>query len=194
MLGWGRLVPMSLVALATPLLGQVQERNSSDPVHGVYPEPVLPFDDEVAEDRFNDNLAAAITEAYAGNPELAARRYDLRAIDDDIGIALSQARPTAQLQVAGGYELTLPGDITDAARPLSDRLNDPNIERNDISSQPVVDQPLWTGGRCSQTRGVSVHALWYGSRQGAFDQPRCRPGQGSGAGLYCDHIAGTKLY
>lgn len=118
-------------------------------VHDVYPAPILPFELEEAEGSYDDSLPRALVEVYTSNPDLAASRYDLRAIDDELGIALSQARPSVELQVAGGYELTLPGNITDASRTLSDRLNFPNIERNDISSQLVVDQPLWTGGRAS---------------------------------------------
>lgn len=96
-----------------------------------------------------ENLPAIIAEAYSNNPGLASRRYDRRATDDDIGVALAQMRPTAQVQVSAGYELTRPGDITQAGRSLSDRLNSPDITRNDVTSQFVLDQPLWTGGRAS---------------------------------------------
>jgi outer membrane protein len=37
--------------------------------------------------------------------------------------------------------------ITQVSRPLVDRLNNPNIERNDLTTQLAVEQPLWTGGR-----------------------------------------------
>lgn len=97
----------------------------------------------------DDSLAAAIVQAYVSNPVLAASRYDLRATDDDLGIALARARTTLQLQVAGEYDLTLPGRVTQAARPLTDRLNDPNIEKNVLTSSLVADQPLYTGGRLS---------------------------------------------
>lgn len=157
MKGWRCLAPLSIAALLAPF-GALAQQIASSRIHDPYPAPVLPFDEEVADTAYDDSLAAALAEAYASNPELAARRYDLRAVDDEIGIALSQARPTAELQVAGGYELTLPGDITDAARSLSDRLNDPNIERNDISSQLVIDQPLWTGGRASRAVDAATAA------------------------------------
>lgn len=150
-------VPLSFAAIVASATA-VAQQNTSSPVHDAYPAPILPFEEVVADASYDDSLAAALAEAYSGNPELAARRYDLRAIDDDIGVALSQARPAAQVQVAGGYELTLPGDITDAARLLSDRLNDPNIERNDISSQLVIDQPLWTGGRVSSAVDAATAA------------------------------------
>lgn len=158
MMGWRRLAPLSAAVFLAPFTVEAQQRTPPSQIHDAYPVPVLPFEEDAPEGPYDDNLVAAIAEVYASNPELAARRYDLRAIDDDMGVALSQARPTAQLQVAGGYELTLPGDITNAARSLSDRLNDPNIERNDISSQLVVDQPVWTGGRVSSALSAATAA------------------------------------
>lgn len=95
----------------------------------------------------DDNLAIAIAQAYQNNPLLMAKRYELRASDNDLGLALSETRASAQLQVSGGYEQIDPGRITQAARPLVDQLNDPLIDRNDLGAQFVVDQPLHTGGR-----------------------------------------------
>lgn len=126
--------------------------------HDAYPEPELPFDEALPEVTPDDSLAAAIVETFISNPELAARRYDLRAADDEIGLALSLVRPNVQLQVSGGYDFTIPGRITQAARPLSDRLNSPNIERNDIATQLVVDQPLSTGGRARSAINVAQAA------------------------------------
>jgi outer membrane protein len=120
-----------------------------NPVHDAYAAPKIAFDEEPAEPPADDSLAAAIADTFSSNPALAAQRYDLRATDDDVGVAMSQTRPQVQLQVSGGYEFTHPGDITQAGRPLVDRLNDPNIERNDLTSQLVIDQPIFTGGRAS---------------------------------------------
>ena len=125
-----------------------QER-SLNPVHERYPEPQLPSTEASNNGPPNDSLAAAIADAYATNPELAAQRYVLRATDDEVGVALSQTRPRIDLQVSGRYDLTLPGDITNAARPISDRLNDPNIERDELNSQLAIEQPLFTGGRAA---------------------------------------------
>jgi outer membrane protein len=97
----------------------------------------------------DDSLAAAVVQAYVSNPSLAAARYDLRATDDELGLALARARTTVDLQVGGQYDLTLPGRTTQASRPLVDRLNDPNIERNALTSSLIADQPLYTGGRVS---------------------------------------------
>lgn len=118
-------------------------------VHDTYADPDLPFDHEEGEVPPDDSLAAAIAETFTSNPGLAAQRYDLRATDDEIGITLSGIRPTAQMQVSGNYDYVLPGSITQAGRPLSDRLNDPHIQRDNVATQLVVEQPITTGGRCS---------------------------------------------
>ncbi|MBB5712711.1 TolC family outer membrane protein [Sphingomonas xinjiangensis] len=133
------------LALWAPAAAQSRDQ-ALNPVHGRYPAPTAENDDAIALPP-NEDLASAIAEAYASNPALAASRYDLRATDDNIGIALSRSRATVQLQTAAGYDYTDPGVITQASRPLVDRLNNPNIERNDVTTQLAVDQPLWTGGR-----------------------------------------------
>lgn len=116
----------------------------------------MPFDGPDDEEEVGDDtLAAALAETFASNPSLAASRYDLRAEDDEIGIAMSQTRPQVQVEVTGGYDLILPGSITQASRPLSERLNHPNIERNSLASQLVIDQPLWTGGRASSALALA---------------------------------------
>lgn len=109
-------------------------------------------------DQRNDTLAAAIADAYATNPLLAARRYDQRALDDEIGVALSQARPTSQVELAGSYDLTLPGDTTQAQRSATDRLNARNVERNDMAGRLIIDQPLWTGGRATSALRAASRA------------------------------------
>ena len=143
---WARRRGLALIlpiVFATPSASQ-ETRLSS--IHDVYQDPVLPYDEDIAEPPADDNLAAAIAEAFTSNPELAARRYDLRATDDEIGIALSGIRPTAQMQVSGNYDYVLPGSITQAGRPISDRLNDPHIQRDNAATQLVIDQPITTGG------------------------------------------------
>lgn len=141
---------LSAAALTAPVQawGQVVRVPALNAAHDAYLAPRsadAPSEDEVPD----DDLASAIADTFAGNPGLAARRYDLRAVDDEIGIALSQTRPRVQAQIEGGYGITFPGAITQAGRSLSDRLNNPNIERNDLSSQLVLDQPLSTGGRAA---------------------------------------------
>ena len=135
---------MALMGTASTALAKTPRLS---PELEAYPPPVLPFDENAADEPADDSLAAAISEAFVSNPELAAGRYDLRASDDEIGIALADIRPQVQLQVAGSYDFTIPGTITSASRPLSDRLNNPNIERNEVTSRLVIDQPISTGGR-----------------------------------------------
>lgn len=147
----GRSPALALLGIAITSLCQAQPvaPPALNPVHNAYAEPAIDGEVAVEEQRPDDSLAAAIADTFATNPDLAARRYDLRAVDDDVGIVLSQTRPRLQAQVSGGYDITLPGAITQAGRSLSDRLNNPNIERNDLTSQLVLDQPLSTGGRAA---------------------------------------------
>lgn len=144
-----------MILAAAPAAAQEARLNS---VHDSYPEPELPFDGEVAEPPADDSLAAAIAETFVSNPGLAARRYDLRATDDEIGIALSGVRPTVQLQVSGAYDYVIPGTITQAGRPPSDRLNDPHIQRNNATTQLVIDQPITTGGRVQGATRAAIAA------------------------------------
>lgn len=148
--GWGlcTVLALPLIALGVPIWARPVPL-SLQPVHADYPDPQLPFDEPEAEGPGDDTLATAIAETFVSNPSLAASRYDLRAEDDEIGIAMSQSRPQVQVQLTGSYDYILPGSITQASRPLSERLNNPHIERNSLTSQLVVDQPLWTGGRAS---------------------------------------------
>jgi outer membrane protein len=103
--------------------------------------------EQVSEGAPDDDLAATIAEAYRSNPGLAAQRYELRAIDDQLGVALSGMRASVRAEISGGYQFTNPGDVRQAGRPLADRLNTPNIRDNDIGAQIIVDQPLSTGGK-----------------------------------------------
>jgi len=133
-----------LIAVAWPTATAAQRA----PDQRVYPPPVLPFDADVtAEPPPTVTLAQAIEQAYRANPTIGAQRYELRATDESLAQALAQTRPTAEVQVSGGYDRTVPGRITQAGRPLIDRLLSPTIEQNDVGAQLIVNQPLLTGGR-----------------------------------------------
>ncbi len=152
-----------LVASALAILPSVASmaQTEAEAPARAYPDPVLPFDAPEEEPVPTDSLSQAIAQAYESNPVLAVRRYELRATDNSLGLALSQTRATVQAQIAGGYDYTDPGRITQASRPLVDRLNDPNIERNDIGGQIVIDQPLSTGGRAQadiRAAGADIRA------------------------------------
>ncbi|GAO52972.1 TolC family outer membrane protein [Novosphingobium sp. MD-1] len=152
---------LGFVLAACTLLISAHARPAStrlNPVHEAYPAPRIAFEEEPAEPPSDDSLAAAVADTFSSNPDLAARRYDLRATDDEVGVAMAQTRPQAQVQASGGYTLTLPGTTTQSNRPLSDRLNDPNIAKNDITSQIVLDQPLYTGGRAASALRTAMAA------------------------------------
>jgi outer membrane protein len=148
----------ALIAALAPAFPAESQEARLNSVHDSYPEPILSFDEEAAEPPADDSLAAAIAETFTDNPELAARRYDLRATDDEIGIAQSGIRPTVQMQLSGNYDYILPGSITQAARPASDRLNDPHIQRDNVATQLVIDQPVTTGGRVRGAIAAAVAA------------------------------------
>lgn len=144
---------LPIAAFGAPATARAQEQHLNA-VHARYPAPQID-DDTIDDAPPNEELASVLAEAYASNPSLAANRYDLRATDDNLGLAQSLARAIVQLQAATGYDYTHPGAITQASRPLADRLNDPNIERNDLTTQLAIDQPLWTGGRArAETRAA----------------------------------------
>lgn len=147
----GQMSAIGILMMLNPTSSQAQPVNPPklNQSHSAYPEPTVANMEAVDEPSPDDDLAAAIEDTFATNPDLAARRYDLRAVDDDVGIVMSQTRPRLQAQVEGGYNITFPGAVTQAGRSLSDRLNNPNIERNDVTSQFVIDQPLYTGGRAA---------------------------------------------
>ncbi len=109
-----------------------------------------------------ETLAEALDAAYRTAPELQARRYDLRATDEDYAQALAELRPTAQLQITGNYTRTVPGRITQASRPLIDRLTSPTIDTNRLAAEVVVDQPLSTGGRASADADAARAAIMAG--------------------------------
>ncbi|MFC3792574.1 TolC family protein [Sphingobium sp. GCM10012300] len=148
------LLPLTLASFARA--GSAPDRAGvaavsarAEGLHNAYTDPVVPFDAPEEPMQPDDDLAHAIADAYGGNPVLGQRRYALRATDDALGIALSQGRPSAEIQVSAGYQFTDPGRTTDSGRSLADRLNSPFIERNDLGGQLIVDQPVSTGGRAS---------------------------------------------
>ena len=113
---WALIAVLPGLAICASAAAQ-SHGQSLNQVHARYPPPA---DEEDVSDELppDEDLASAIAEAYASNPALAASRYDLRATDDNLGLALSRTRATVQLQAAAGYDYTDPGAITQASRPL----------------------------------------------------------------------------
>lgn len=120
----------------------------------------LPAEDVV--DASAETLADALDAAYRSAPELQARRYDLRATDEDYAQALAQLRPTADMQITGNYTKTVPGRITQASRPLIERLTSPNITSNRLAAEVIADQPLTTGGKASADADSARAAIMAG--------------------------------
>ena len=139
---------MEATVVATALLPAAAMAQRLAPRHR-YPAPVVPFDSSTPEPTPTETLADAIEAAYRTNPTLGARRYDLRATDEGLAQARAQLRLTGELQVSGGYDKTVPGQTTQNARSLADRLRSPIETRNDMASQITVTQPLYTGGRAA---------------------------------------------
>lgn len=104
---------------------------------------------DIPEPAPDTTLADALALAYRSNPTLQARRYDLRAIDENLGQALSELRPNSELQVTSQYNKTVPGRTTQLTRSLTDRLNSSIISSNTLGAQLIVTQPLYTGGKAS---------------------------------------------
>lgn len=140
-----------------PGAGHVRPRATKPVRHSIsgdaqYPAPVLPFEAEPETEATGpaQTLADAIELAYRTNPALGAQRYELRATDEGLAQALAAFRPTAQINASGGYSRTDTGHITEANRPIADRLRSPGeIAVNDLQTQLAIDQPLSTGGRAS---------------------------------------------
>jgi outer membrane protein len=106
-----------------------------------------------------ETLADALDAAYRAAPTLQARRYDLRASDEDYAQALAQLRPTAELQVTGNYTKTVPGRTTQAGRLLA---GSPIVTANTLAVEAIVDQPLYTGGKASADIAAAQEAIHAG--------------------------------
>jgi len=95
-----------------------------------------------------ETLADAISLAYRSNPTIQSGRYDLRATNEDVVQARSELRPTANLEVTGGYDRTVEGRVTAESNPFSPTATG----TNNVQAQVVVTQPLYTGGRATADR------------------------------------------
>lgn len=78
-----------------------------------------------------DSLPEALASAYATNPDIAAARASLRAVDESLPIATSGTRPTVSL--SGSF-----------SQELSKRFGDEGQYWNGGIS---LQQPIWEGGR-----------------------------------------------
>ena len=107
--------------------------------------PAYPDIDATPEPAPDTTLADAISQAYRTNPTLQAARYDLRATDENLGLALSELRPSSALQLTTQYSKSVPGRVTQATRFAAS----PIITSNSLGAQFIVNQPVTTGGKAS---------------------------------------------
>ena len=108
--------------------------------------PAYPDIDAVPEVPADTSLADAIAQAYRTNPTLQAARYDLRATDENLGLALSELRPSSELQFTPQYSKTVPGRVTQATRFGA---KSSIVTSNSLGGQFIVNQPISTGGKAS---------------------------------------------
>jgi len=101
-------------------------------------------------------LQEALALAYANNPTLQAARAQLRAVDENVPQALAGWRPTVQVTASAGNaqgQTTLTG-----ARSSPNGRS--NVDRDPVSVQGSVSQPLYRGGRTtSSTRRAENQVL-----------------------------------
>jgi outer membrane protein len=109
-----------------------------------------------------ETLAQALASAYETAPTLQAQRYQLRASDEDYAQALSELRPTSELQVTGTYDKTVPGRVTQATRFGA---KSPIETSNTMAAQAIVTQPLYTGGKAAADREAALAEVRAGREQ-----------------------------
>ena len=139
----GMSVPAALHAKA-PAPGQYYRARPIAHVAPAKLAPALP-DFDIPEPAPDTSLADAIGQAYRTNPTLQAKRYDQRATDENLGLALSELRPTSQLQITNQFTRTVDGRITQAANFATS----PVVRTNSLAAQMIVTQPVYTGGKAS---------------------------------------------
>ena len=85
-----------------------------------------------------ETLHDALDAAYSNNPRLQAERAGLRAADEEVSQALSDWRPTVELDTSAGVQAFQTNSSTGTAR---------NQHRDPRSLSFSVTQPLFRGGR-----------------------------------------------
>jgi outer membrane protein len=83
-------------------------------------------------------LPEALALAYANNPTLQAARAQLRAVDENVPQALAGWRPTVQVTASAGQA---------SSYGSADSRSIPRTNREPVSTQGTVSQPLYRGGR-----------------------------------------------
>ena len=87
-------------------------------------------------------LQEALTAAYSTNPTLLAARAALRATDEGVPAALAGWRPTVAMTGSVGY-----ADGTSRVYTSQGGANVARNNRDELSAQATVTQPIYNGGR-----------------------------------------------
>lgn len=98
-----------------------------------------------------ETLQEALAAAYRSNPTLQASRYDLQAQDERIVQAKAELRPSATVELDGGYSRSILGRSSVQSNPFAS----PDTTTVTDSGSVVVTQPLYTGGRATADRHVA---------------------------------------
>jgi outer membrane protein len=120
-------------------------------VSGRWPLPVLEVQAEGAP---TETLAQALESAYQTNPSLQANRYELRSADEDFAQALSELRPTTQIQIDAGYLRQVPdeqGGIFGSSPSI--------IHSNSLNGSLSIEQPVYTGGKATADADAAAGAI-----------------------------------
>jgi outer membrane protein len=138
---------------------QGQPCNQASVVAKGWVPPALVLDEEPPP---TETLGQALRSAYETAPTLQAQRYLLRASGEDYALALSELRPTSELQVTGTYQKTVPGRVTRATRFLAPSAI---ITSNTLAASAIVTQPLYTGGKAAADRDAASAEIRAGREQ-----------------------------
>jgi outer membrane protein len=112
-------------------------------------------------------LQEALAMAYSNNPSLQAARAQLRAVDENVPQALAGWRPTVQVTGSAG---NVNGNTT-LTGPRSQPNGRTNNDREPLSAQASVSQPIFRGGRTvASTRRAENQVLSQRARLMAVEQ------------------------
>ncbi len=113
------------------------------------------------------SLQESLAMAYSNNPTLQAARAQLRAVDENVPQALAGWRPTVQVTGSAGSAQ----GTTTLTGPRSQPNGRSNNDRDPVSAQASVTQPLYRGGRTvSSTRRAENQVLAQRARLLATEQ------------------------
>lgn len=115
-----------------------------------------------------DTLKEALAAAYESNPDLEARRAQLRAVDESAAQAVSGFRPTVQGQASIGRSDTK--NVT-GSTPDNPDGSEVNFKSTDKNYSASVDQPIFRGFRTyNELKGANAEIRAERERLRDFEQ------------------------